>query len=386
MCEGMIMHRKPAPSTLGKAFLTLISTAIFGLLSACGSTVGVGSHNKSFLPAGTPDQVSIHIETVSLAEQDQPTVTLQTASLVQQLYSTIYSLSAMPTNQACTAELGPHYSLTFFQGTSNLGDFYAQRDGCRPITLTNTNQDRQTTKDFWDQLDRAIIEASPLAQVQSAAVKHQVTADQPPQIAKIDNIQTAQSLYQAIVALPVSSAPPVTDIDGIEYEFVFQTTDQVIPALISPQRQLITLEGNFHSRTGTYAVNADFQKLLSDTLASTQFAAASPDAANFTVATAQTSSHTESAPLAQLQPIYQKALTLPTTTAQTDCPSGADKLAGKGTFYSLTFTQWNVPIMHLDIYDGSCTLINLGWSDAIITANRVLAGDQTFWDMIRALK
>src|SRR5215469_1909734 len=80
-------------------------------------------------PRGTPDSVSILIDQPGPTQQ-KPVVTLTNARLVQQLYKTIYTLSIMPQYQACTAERGPHYTLTFRQGKKPLVTVIAMRDGC----------------------------------------------------------------------------------------------------------------------------------------------------------------------------------------------------------------------------------------------------------------
>jgi hypothetical protein len=290
----------------------------------------------------------------------------------------------MPEQQACTAELGPSYTLTFSQGATTLVRFRAERYGCRPITKVDTEQSRQTTTGFWDQLDRAIAAGLPVAQVQRAAIKHQVSPDQPPQTAQLASTQAAQHLYQAIIALPETKQFPITDGDNFDYEIVFHTADQTIPALISERRRLVTLQGDFHSRTGTYVFNDDFQQLLHSTLASTTFAPATPDAATLTITTTQTSSHANITSAAQIQQLYRKILSLPTTQPQPNCPSGDDKVSGKAKWYQLTFTQWDLPIMHADVYMGSCQSITIGWTETIITG-RVLKGDQAFWDLLHTI-
>src|SRR5260221_8773281 len=101
-------------------------------------------------PRGTPDSVSILIDQPGPTQQ-KPVVTLTGARLVQRLYKTIYTLSIMPAYQACTAELGPHYTLTFRQGTITLGTVIAMRDCCRPVSIAGVGYDRQATAAFWTQ-------------------------------------------------------------------------------------------------------------------------------------------------------------------------------------------------------------------------------------------
>jgi hypothetical protein len=378
------MMHKLTPSQVFAGIPWLMYSIIACLLISfcgCGVTRAAVGNSPPFTPTGTPDRVSISIDAVNQAPS---VVTLHTASLILHLYTTIYSLPPMPAQQACTADLGPHYTLTFSQGESTLVQFLAERDGCHPIAIVNSNQARQTTTDFWNQLDQAIIVALPIANVAWAAVKHQISGDLPPQTGRLAAAQVAQRLYQAMVALPVVTTDALTATDPITYEVIFHTADQVIPALISQQRHLISLAGDFHSRTGTYALNADFQQLLNGILADVSFAPATPDDAMLTVTTAQTSSQTHVTNTRAFQQIYQRLLALPTIAPPANCPSEADKEAGNGSWYHLTFTQWDIPILTIDAFAGNCMAINSGWTDTIV-ADRYLQGNQEFWNLLRAI-
>ena len=134
-----------------KQRLTLLSLLLVGMLaslSGCGTNSGV-----STVPPGKPDSVSIQIDEVIGAKK---TLTLSVAGMVQQLYATIYALPQMPDNQPCTADLGPHYTLTFNQGGKLLVTVIAMRDGCKPVSIKGEPHDRQASSDFWTQLDQAI--------------------------------------------------------------------------------------------------------------------------------------------------------------------------------------------------------------------------------------
>ncbi len=376
------MFHKFASLTPGKNLPQLTAMLILGLLigfGGCGVTSNAG--NDTFKPTGSPDSMSITIHTVVPQNNEQAAILIHDTSLVQHLYATIYALPPMPAQQACTADGGPSYTLTFSQGATRLVQLQADRFGCRPIYIDNPTQARQTTTDFWNQLDSIIAEGLPTPQIAWAAVKRQVSPDQPPQTARLASAQTAQQLYQAIIDLH-ATAQNSDPSDSFDYEVVFHTADQAIPALISVQHKLVRLEGNFHSHTGTYAFDNNFQQVLTNALTGETFAPAKPDAATLTVTTLQASSHATITNATQLQQLYGKILSLPTIQPQADCPSESDKLAGKFTWYY--FTQWDLPIMHIDAYAGSCQSIDIGWADAI-TTNHYLQGDESFWLLLRAL-
>ena len=325
---------------------------------------------------GTPDSVSILIDQPGPTQQ-KPVVTLSNARMVQQLYKTIYTLSIMPAYQACTLERGPHYTLTFHQGTKTLVTVIAMRDGCRPVSIAGEGYDRQATAAFWTQLDQAIYAATPPANVQWFAIQRQLQAGQPPQTARVTDTGMAQRLYHAILALPLDSQGNIYADSSPAYQLVFHAANQVIPSVVSQKFGLVSLEGYFQSRGGTYAMNEAFKGLLKEILAGVAFAAARPDAALLTVNSEkgldQSGGITDAALLEQL---YKKVLTLRPAQAQPNCPSGEDKVAGVGTFYDVKFTQWDLPILQVSVYEGSCRFIEI---DA---TSQFLQGDREFWDLI----
>jgi hypothetical protein len=306
-----------------------------------------------------------------------PVVTLTVAGMVQQLYATIYALPAMPENQFCTMERGPHYTLTFRQGAETLVTVIAMRDGCRPVSIAGGSHDRQATQAFWTQLDRAIYEATPLAKVEWFAIQRLPQTGPASQSAQLTSTRTAQRLYHAILALPLVPQGDLYADGPPAYQLVFHAADQAIPSVINQKRSLISLEGNFHSRGGTYVMNESFKRLLSEILAGASFAPAHPDAASLTLQKGESTSQQTGITDATLQQkLYKKVLTLRQTQAQPNCPSGEDKVAGKGTFYNVSFTQWGLPILQVTVYEGSCQLIE------ITSTRQFLQGDQEFWDLI----
>src|SRR5215468_9491648 len=114
----------------------LLLLGLLAWLSGCGTNGGTGSVPAS-KPTNKPDSVSIQVD----LPPGEPVVTLKIASMVQQLYATIYALSQMPDNRACTQERGPHYTLTFRQGDKVLVKVLAMRDGCRPVSIGGETHD-----------------------------------------------------------------------------------------------------------------------------------------------------------------------------------------------------------------------------------------------------
>jgi hypothetical protein len=346
----------------------LLLVGLLAWLSGCGTASSPGN-----APAGKPDRVSIQIDEVTGTKQ---VVTLTVASIVQQLYTTIYTLPQMPENQACPANAGPHYTLAFSQGGKTLVMVIAMREGCLPVSIKGETQDRQATADFWAQLDQAIYHASPPARVQWLAVMHMPQTGQRPLTALISSAATAQRLYNAILALPLTSAN-IGNLEGAPaYQLVFHTADQEIPSVIDTQHNLISLNGNIHSRTGLYTLNDQFKRLLEETLAGATFAPARPDAATLTIQKRDVTSAQMIKDMSFLEQFYTKFTTLQPAQPQPNCPSEADKVAGKGTFYDFRFSQWSLPILQAEVYEGSCKLIEN------TSTRQYYQGDQEFWNLV----
>jgi len=307
----------------------------------------------------------------------EPLVTLKMASMVQQLYATLYALPQMPDTRACTQERGPHYTLTFHQGDKVLVTVLAMRDGCRPVSIGGETHDRQATQAFWAQLDQAIYSAEPPARVQWLALMRVPQGDHSSQTARMLSAATAQRLYDAILALPLAT-PNNGYLNGpATYQLVFHAADQIIPSTIDMQHHLAWLNGNLHSRTGLFALNDQFKRVLEATLAAATFAPAHPDALAFLVQKEYVAS--------QLVGIedqtfiatwYANILALQPSQPQTDCPSEADKVAGKAIWYSMRFTQWDLPVLQVSAYEGSCKLVEIG------PTSQPYQGDQQFWDLV----
>src|SRR5260370_20719399 len=128
------------------------------------------------------------------------------------------------------------------------------REGGGPVSPKGETRDRKATADFWAQLAQAIYHASTPAIVQWLAVMHMPQTGQPLLTARISSAATAQRLYNAILALPLTS-PNRGNLQGVPgYQLVFHAADQKLPSVIDTHRNLISLNGNVHTRTGIYTL------------------------------------------------------------------------------------------------------------------------------------
>jgi hypothetical protein len=325
-----------------------------------------------------PDSVRIEIDEHFLGRA-KPIVTLTDTKLVQQLYATVSAMPTMPAQVACTDELGPHYTLTFLQSGQPLSTALARREGCSPVSIAGETSPRRGSAEFWAQLDRAIYQATPPATTKRLAIARTTDPSQPPQTAQITAAATVQRLYSAILALPLAPRGAATcgTPSMPAYQLVFQATNQAIPADIYTACDIISLQGAYQSRGGVYRMDDPFKQLLAQSVAETAFAPARPDQLTLDVLSGSgISQQTTVADAALMQRIYQKVAALQPTQPQPDCPSQADKLAGTWTRYVLNFSQWDLPIVQIEAYKGSCRSVSRTGT------GQVLRGDQEFWDLV----
>jgi hypothetical protein len=368
-------------------FLPALLLAFLVGLSGCGMNAGSPAADPG--PGGSPDSVRISFERPVLdSAQSQHVLTLNVATQVQQLYRTIFALPPMPQNIACTADGGFPYTLTFQQGTKTLATVVAARYGCRPVSIAGEPTDRQSTAEFWSQLDQAIYQAAPVASPEQLALLHTLQLDQPPQAAQITSVETVQHLYNAILALP--QAPQngkCTPESFHEYQLVFHTADQAIPSVIDKTCNTISLEGSYHSRTGTFVMNDQFKQLFRQTLVAIPFALAHPDRLTLDIQPGSGAARLGTIADAGLRlQLYTKIFSLPPGKAPPNCPSEEDKLAGKGKWYTLSFTQWDLPVLvNVDAYEGSCTLVSLDAGQGT-GVGLILQGDGEFWHLVHRLE
>jgi hypothetical protein len=350
--------------------------------------MNAGSQVAGSGPGGSPDSVRINFDTPALdPAQSKHVLTLKVVTQVQHLYATIFALPPMPQNIACTADGGFPYTLTFQQGTKTLATVVAAYYGCRPVSIAGESTDRQSTADFWSQLDQTIYQATPVARPQQLAILHTLQLDQPPQTAQITLIETVQRLYDAILALPQAPQNGKCSPESLHaYQLVFHTADQAIPSVIDNTCNTISLEGNYQSRSGTFVMNGKFKQLFEQTLAATPFALAHPDRLTLDLQPLSGVARQSTIADARLrQQLYTKIFALPVGKTQPNCPSGADKVAGKGKWYMLNFTQWDLPVLGpVDAYEGSCTFVSLDAGQGM-GAGQILQGDGEFWDLVHRL-
>lgn len=345
-------------------------------LSSCGSFPGT----SGIPPGSKPDHVQIAIDR-HLSNQQQPVETLTDANMVQQLYATIYALPQMPERIACTADLGPHYTLTFYQGQKKLVTVVAANDGCRSVSLSGEHHDRtaMNNKTFWNQLDNAIYEATPAATVDWFALMPALSQTQPAQTAQITTTGTAQRLYNAILALP-----PVTKnnsyMDGPgDYQLVFHSSDQLVAAAIDLKQNLVALAGEYQSRGGVYRMNEQFKQLFAKVLAGVVFTPARPESLLLSLNTSKTYRQITVKDPQLIQKLYAQIFTFPTAQPPPDNCLGNDKVAGKEQWYDLTFLQWNLTLLHITAYEGSCTFVARGFDTG---QSQYLQANQQFWSLL----
>ena len=383
-------HRTQGAFTLNKHRPTLLTAALLLFLvglSGCGMKAGPQAAGP--VPGGSPDSVRITFETPGLdPAHSNHVLTLNVVTQVQHLYAIIFALPPMSQNIACTAEGGFPYTLTFQQGTKTLATVVAARYGCRPVAIAGEPTDRQSTNDFWSQLDQAIYQATPVARPKQLALLHTLQLDQPPQAAQITSVEMVQHLYDAILALPQAHQNGNCSPESFhEYQLVFHTADQAIPSVIDKTCNTISLEGSYQSRTGTFVMNDQFKQLFGQTLATTPFAPAHPDRLTLDIQPGSGVARLGTiADVGLRQQLYTKIFALPPGKAPPNCPSGEDKMAGKGKLYTLSFTQWDLPVLvNVDAYEGSCTLVSLDAGQGM-GVGLILQGDGEFWHLVHRLE
>lgn len=361
-----------------RALASLVAlVALIYALGGCGSNLS-GAQPLPTMNGNLPDRVQIEIQRVDMTGHP-PQLTLRTPAQVQQFYRTLFALPAMPGDIACTADLGPHYTLTFFAGTQKLVQAVAKREGCGPVAISGEAQERRASQAFWAQLDQVIYAATPPATVKALAIQHTLPGNQPVQTAHMTDAASAQRLYSALVSLPRTQAENCNDSQYPEYRMIFQASDQTIPAVISQQCQTLTLSGNYQSRSGVYRLTDQFKQLFSQTLATTTFAPAQPDELQQTLNAGDTSSHGPVTDAQLMRQLYASIFTLKSAPVAPDCPSGEDKVKGTAKWYTLDFTQWGLPVMTLSVYEGSCKLIQ---PSPGLATGQTLLGDAGFWDLL----
>jgi hypothetical protein len=336
--------------------------------------VRITSNEPLFLPPGP---------TFATPGAAQPEVTLTDMALVRQLYAAINALSTIPADQACPAIAGPQYTLTFLQGTATVFTAKADKGGCGSVTIEGETGIKQATSAFWQQLDQAIITATPVLKPDRFAIATAPQPGQAPKSALVTSATTAQQLYDAILALPRTdggqncSGPP-----RLTYQIVFFSGDQAVPASVDDACQTVEVDGGFQWRGGRFATNDQFRNMFQTILSDAPFAPAKPDHLSYEVNTPQTVTPSVNFTDDQvIQALYDQVFQLPVAEAQSNCPPSDDKVSGQYRFTTLDFTQWDLPLVRVDTYQGTCSYVQL--SD---TNGPRLKANQAFWDLIDHVK
>lgn len=368
----------------------LLPTCLLLLMLLAGIS-GCGTNSSSSSTGGSvedrPDRLQIEEKTV--VSPTKSIVTLTNSALLEQFYATIFDLEPAPENQACTAEMGPSYVLTFFQGGKTLTVVSAERYGCRPVTIAGDDVKRQSTDAFWKQLDQAILKASPAFKPTNLSILHTPKLSRPSETAQIDSEETAQRLYNALLELPLVSLEKNCVGESLvaepryHYQLAFHTNGQKVTSAIDHKCNTISLSSDLHTTGGVYEMSEQFRTLLNQTLAGAKFAPAVPDRLTLSLNQGNgTSSYTEAIDPSLRQQLYTKAFQLPLGKAGADCPSDTDKKEGKGKWYTYTFTQEDLPVLELEAFEGekchSASLINEG------TGAQLLQTDDAFWNLVHS--
>jgi hypothetical protein len=134
-------------------------------------------------------------------------------------------------------------------------------------------------------------------------------------------------------------------------------------------------------------MNGQFKQLFERTLAAAHFAPARPDRLTLDLQPGNGVARQSTIADAGLrQQLYTKIFALPAGKAQPNCPPGEDKVTGKGKWYTLSFTQWDLPVLvNVDAYEGSCMLVSLDANQGM-GVGQVLQGDGAFWDLVHRLE
>jgi hypothetical protein len=164
-----------------------------------------------------------------------------------------------------------------------------------------------------------------------------------------------------------------------DYQFIFHTPDQPVAAAIDLKQNLVSLDGQYHSRGGVYHMNEQFKQLFTKALAGVVFTPARSDSLLLSLATGKSSGQSTVRDTQLIQKLYARIFTFPTAQPPPDNCLGNDKVAGKQKWYELTFLQWNLAILHITAYEGSCTFVTRDFDSG---QSQYLQADQQFWTLL----
>lgn len=342
---------------------------------------GVTACNGYTMPTGKPDQVQISQILPNLTPVH---VTLRVPSLAQQLYTTLFALPPEPPPRVCPANLGLVYRLTFQKAGKTLVTAVADEGGCESVSISVDPQKRELGQAFRSLLELSIYQATPPATPDWLGIVHDMGAGQLAQTAQVASTQTVQQVYNALLALPpvslnqVLGCPPS---QNFAYRFVFHAASLLLPVLVGDGAcNMITLNGAYQSRGGSYTMNAPFKQLLAQTLASAVFTPARPDSLwlqkTYSIKTGGTQRLVTDEHL--VQQLYSQ-IVVPAPRTGLICPLIDNNV---GVFYTLKFTQWSLFILHVEVSGGTCVLLTVGLNATTYTVGW---GGKTFWDLLHQM-
>jgi len=355
------------------------------ILSGCGSNSASPAPNQAANDK-QGQKVEIELLLVTDANGKHVVVTNTNANTAKKLLDTIQRLPAMPKEIACTDELGPAYNLKFYDEGKLTTTARAERYGCRPVTIQGKEeQTRQSNQEFWDVLDNAILQATPAAHVTQLAILHTTQPDKVGRSALLP-VATAQRLYEAIVKLPLVSMtrqkPCTVSYAFKEYDMVFTAANELIEAVPDAKNcHQISLGSGIasKSKSGLFQMDAQFERLLSETLEQGKFETARPDQLSMTVFDYKgTTQQIKVTDAAAMQKLFEKTYSLPSVKTPQYCITSEDKMAQRGTSYTLHFSQWNLELQ--DVIGFRKVGCQSDWSNNI--TSRIFQGDDEFWKMV----
>jgi hypothetical protein len=258
-------------------------------------------------------------------------VTVTAAEAAAVLYRTVLSLPAPPSQQACPAIAGPRYTLAFFATSRPVLSATADSSGCGTVTLS-TDDVRQASTMLWQLVQRDIADAAAPAQVWAVTVVTFAPGDQPATTQTVAAAGRAQSVYDALRALPATRETRCPAIAGPRYALDFATSGASLRA--SADRGGC---GSAQFEQGSpRAATTRFWQVVDAALAGVTSAPAVPASVRITVEpTANDPSVAASARLLRGQPIiqhlYAAISALPAMPAGVHCP------APSGPRYAIDF-------------------------------------------------
>lgn len=337
------------------------------LVAGCGARGG----GNGALPNAHPDRMLITTNGLGPQGTVQVTVTVDDAAAAAKLYAAIFALPALPQSVACPAIAGPSYTLAFFESGQAVVTAVADRGGCQTVTIGTTDT-RQADAVFWTLLEQTIAEHAPALRTTRLEAMRVALPDHPPVIFTLNAAGPAQTLYDAIGALPDRPASSACVPSGTRDELIFFAGDQRIQGT-ADHNGCVTLSLPALASQATHQADAAFWALLDRTLASASAVTARPDQLDVKVSpsssdpTATASVKTITQPTV-MQPLYDALFALPKP------PEGWRCTSAPGTLYGFSFS-WHGMGLVSAVADAGCNTVTFD-------GNVIRLANQRFWDAL----